>query len=46
VLEVISDDPDRDILVSVQRLMAVGFAVPPPAKKRRVRSAKTATMEG
>ena len=46
MLEVISDNPDRDILESVQRLMAVGFAVPVPAKKKRVRSVKTALMEG
>jgi len=44
MLEVISDNPDRDILESVQRLMAVGFAV--PVKKKRVRSVKTAMMEG
>lgn len=46
MLEVISDNPDRDILESAQRLMAVGFAVPVPAKKKRVRSVKTAMMEG
>jgi L-ribulose-5-phosphate 3-epimerase len=45
VLEVISGDPDRDILDSVRRLTAVGFAAPPPAG-RRARAAKTATIGG
>jgi len=42
---VISGDPDRDILDSVRRLTAVGFAAPPPAG-RRARAAKTATIGG
>ena len=46
MLEVISNNPDRDILESVERLRAVGFAVPVRAKKKRVRSVKTALMEG
>jgi sugar phosphate isomerase/epimerase len=42
MLEIISDDPDRDILESARRLGAMGFAGP-AAKRRRSRSAEVGT---
>jgi L-ribulose-5-phosphate 3-epimerase len=41
MLEVISDDPDRDILESVRRLTEMGFQTPQPGRPKRTRAKKT-----
>jgi L-ribulose-5-phosphate 3-epimerase len=41
MLEVISEDPDRDILESARRLSEMGFPGSPPGKPKRARAKKT-----